>query len=85
MEESDSTQQSEPICEAVNQIVKSTPEPIETKPQVIIAPEPSPVAIVGNGNEESSEPSGDEDSDDVSFFFILFLLLLEDLFESKSL
>lgn len=72
----DSDLQTEPVVEAVNQNIqqqpqqpqqqhqKATPEP-EAQPELkILPPLLPPEPIVGNGADESSEPS--DDTDDVS-------------------
>ncbi|KRT85527.1 hypothetical protein AMK59_826, partial [Oryctes borbonicus] len=63
LEESD-LQQSDTVCDAVNQVVRKTPEPVEVKLHESITTRPEPETIVGNGNEECSDASADEDGDD---------------------
>lgn len=73
----DSDLQSEPVVEAVNQNIqqqpqqtyqqnqKASPEPELPQPEFqILPPQLPPEPVVGNGADESSEPS--DDTDDVS-------------------
>lgn len=57
--EDSNEQSSEPVVEAVNQVL-ATPEREHNNDDAFDA------APVGNGAEESSEPSADDDTDDVS-------------------
>lgn len=66
LEEGD-LQQADTVCDDNYQGSNQTPEPVEVKLHDPVITRVEAVTIVGNGNEESSDPSADEDSEEVSF------------------
>ncbi|KAK9730448.1 PDZ domain [Popillia japonica] len=63
LEEGD-LQQADAVCDDHYQGSNQTPEPVEVKLHDPVITRVEAVTIVGNGNEESSDPSADEDSEE---------------------